>query len=124
MFHLFGAALLELGHSAEEFANSLIVVIEEFFSGVSHILHNVHLLLQICDLFVSSLAMQHLLLRQVVVDLLKDKNFGGEFITFLMDALDLSDQDVALLLQLAENVFFVTQHSRQDPIQDLLVDSQ
>lgn len=101
VFDLFGAALLELGHSAEELVDGLIVVIQELFSGVSHILHNIHLLLQVCDLFVSILAMQHLLLRQIVVNLLKDKNFGREFIALLMDALDLSDQDITLLLQLA-----------------------
>ena len=116
VFDLFGAALLELGHSAEEFSHSLIVVIEELLSRIGHILHNIHLLLQVCDLFVSVLAMQHLLLRQVVVDLLKDKNFRRELIALLMDALDLSDQDITLFLQLAENVFLITEYPGQDSV--------
>ena len=71
-----------------------------------------------------SLTSLDLLPGELKVDLLKNKHLRCKFIPLSLHPLDFSHQDVALLLQLTKNVFFIRESLRQHAIQHLFVDTE
>lgn len=74
LLHLLGASLLQIGYPAENFLNELHAVFKVPFSVISHILEDVHLLLEVMILLLKLLSNFYLLRREVAIDLLQHKH--------------------------------------------------
>ena len=116
------ANLCDFGQPLQAASKHLQSLSQILLSHIRHICDIVDLLLELRLFLVVRLTSLYLLPRELEVDLLENKHLRCKLIPLCLHPLDLSDQHVALLLQLPQNVFLIGQCLGQHSVQHLFVD--